>query len=186
MTTDTNTTESDRQSTDTERKTVATGGDTTTVDLQDLVDDLEAEAEDLRELKEEAEESDGVQWPPAEYGAADRPVLEVKHSAELVRADIDRFGGSEFVIQKARAGEAMRASDMVANDSLRSGDDARAHISSARKRIVQVCVQQVPANTPTTADNQLALAAFERPTFEWLHQRVENFNTYGKVDLKDF
>jgi len=185
MTNDTTTTESD-SSTNTERKTVATGGDTVTVDLQDLVEDLEDEAEALREQKAEAQKDRDVQYPPEEYAGVEYPVRKVEHSADLVRADIDRFDGSKFVIMKARAGETMRASDMVAEDSLQSGGDARAHISSAQKRLVQVCVKEVPAGTPTTADGKLAVAAFEEPTFEWLHQKIKNFNTYGQADLEGF
>lgn len=187
--TDTNdTTNSDNQSTDseTELKEIATGGDTATVDLRDLVADLEAEAEALREQKRKAETNDDVQWLPEEYAGIEYPVRRVEHSAELVRSDIDEFDGSQFVIQKARAGDTMRASDMVAEDSLKSGGDARSHISSAKKRLVQVCTQEVPPETPTTADEKLAVAAFEEPTFDWLHQKIDNFNTYGQVDLKDF
>jgi hypothetical protein len=183
MTDETTSTDS---STDTELTEVATGGDTVTVDLHDLLDDLEAEADELRDLKANAEERDDVQWPPEEYATTDRPILQVDHSADLVRADIERFGGSEFVIKKARAGETMRATDMVAGDSIKSDGDARSQVSSARKRMVQVCVEQVPPNTPTTADGQLAVTAFETPTFNWLHQKVDNFNTYGQADLEDF
>ncbi|GGO03481.1 hypothetical protein [Haloarcula pellucida] len=185
MTDNTTTTESSTNS-ETELKDVATGGDTATVDLEDLAESLEAEAEDLRELREEAKEDEDVQWPPEEYRGMQRPVLEVEHSAELVRSDIERFGGSEFVIQKARAGEIARANDLVATDSLQSDQDARANIESSKHRLVQVCVQQVPPSTPTDAKGELQTTAFEPPTFNHLHQKVKNFNRYGKLELEDF
>lgn len=189
MTDDTTTTTSDSDSSTNEEtglKNVATGGDTATVDLEDLAEDLEAEVEDLREQREAAQEDEDVEWPPAEYAGVERPILEVKHNAELVRKDIERFGGSEFVIQKARAGEVMRANDLVATDALNDDGDARAKVESSKHRLVQVCTQQVPENTPTDAKNELKTAAFEQPTFQYLHRRIKNFNKYGRVDLEDF
>lgn len=171
---------------------VATGGDTATVDLEDLVDDLEAEAAELRDLRERAQaidDSDGeddVEWPPEEYAGSADPVREVEHAADLVRSDIDDFGGSEFVVRKARAGEMTRAQDLVAADALQTDGDARANVASSRHRLVQVCVAQAPPEAPTTADGRLKTAEFEHPTFEHLYQSVDNFNTYGEVSLEDF
>lgn len=167
-------------------KEVATGGDTATVDLQDLVEDLEAEAEDLREQCEQAQDDSDVSWPPEGYAGMDRPDLELQHNADLVRNDIERFGGSEFVIRKARAGEIARANDLVAQDTMQTDGDAAAKVSASRHRLVQVCLEQVPPETPQGATGEVKTAAFETPTFNYLHDRIENFNKYGQLSVEDF
>jgi len=189
------TTDTDTGSTDSDAtQDVSTGGDTAAVDLQDLVDDYREEVERLRELKERVEGDDKesgdddeeVEWPPAEWAGVDHPIRAAKHAAELVEAEIERFGGSEFVIKKARAGEAARATDMLADGSMKNGTDPRSQIQMQEHHKVQVCVEKAPPDAPTTSDGRLNTLAFEQPTFEWLNNRVDNFNTYGEVELSDF
>jgi len=184
--TDDTTTNTESDSAASNLKDVATGGDKATVDLHDLVEDLEAEADALREQREQAQEDDDVRWPPEEYAGVERPILEVQHNADLVRSDIERFDGSEFVVQKARAGEMMRANDLVATDAINDDGDARAKVESSKHRLVQVCTVQVPQDTPTDAKGELKTSAFEQPTFRYLHRKIKNFNKYGQVDLEDF
>jgi len=187
-TTDTGSTDSDAI------QDVSTGGDTAAVDLQDLVDDYREEVERLRDLKERVEGDDEesgdddeeVEWPPAEWAGVDHPIRAAEHAAELVEAEIERFGGSEFVIKKARAGEAARATDMLADGSMKNGTDPRSQIQMQEHHKVQVCVEKAPPDAPTTSDGRLNTLAFEQPTFEWLNNRVDNFNTYGEVELSDF
>lgn len=192
-TTNTTTTESDGDSTEQtdeadspDTKSVATGGDTRTIDLQDLVDDLEAELEELRERRERAEDGEDVDWPPDEWANVDFPVRACEHSIELIKADIERLGGSEFVIKKARAGEMARAIDLIGGDVSKGNGDPMEHLSSEDHRKVQVCVERVPSGAPTTTDGRLKTPALEDPTFQHLLTCIENLNTYGVVSLDDF
>ena len=169
-----------------ELQDVATGGDTTTVDLEDLVADLEAKRDELQAQKERHEAGDDVQWPPEGWTGLDFPIQQINHSIDLVRSDIDRFGGSEFVLKKARAGEAARATDLVAQDIQASDGEPGTQIASSEHRLVQVCVERAPPDAPTQADGTLSTPAFERQTFEWLLQRVKNFNQYGVTDIDHF
>ena len=189
--TTTTTTAEDADTDDQDLTTVATGGDTTTVDLQDLADDLRDEVGRLESLKEQAEgdddeADDDVEWPPEEYAGVEFPLRAVKHRLSLVESDIERFGGSEFVLRKARAGEAARATDQTMETAARSGADPQARISQQEHNVVQVCVERVPSDAPLTADDRLDTHAMEQPTFSWLKNRVENYNTYGTTDLSDF
>jgi len=196
MTTDDTNPES--ESTDSDTKDVSTGGDTATVDLHDLLDDYREEASRLRELKKKAEgdhiedanrdeeDAEPVEWPPEEWAGVERPVKAAEHAADLVKSDIDSFSGSEFAIKKARAGEAARATDLVADDAIKADVDPRSQVQKQEHAKVQVCVERAPPDAPTTPDGRLNTLAFESPTFEWLNNRVETFNTYGEVELSDF
>jgi len=75
---------------------------------------------------------------------------------------------------------------MLADGSMKNGTDPRSQIQMQEHHKVQVCVEKAPPDAPTTSDGRLNTLAFEQPTFEWLNNRVDNFNTYGEVELSDF
>ena len=203
MADDTTTTRTDSTDTD-DLKDVATGGDTTTVDLQDLADDMREELDWLRERKEQAtdgsdetgesedggdesaEDGEDIQWPPEEYAGVEFPIRAVKHRLSLVEQEIETMDGSEFVIRKARAGEVARATDLSLEDAVETETDPRSQMSKHEHVTVQVCVEKVPPDAPLTPEGRLKTFALEAPTFKWLKTRIENFNTYGEVDLSDF
>lgn len=176
---------------DDELQSVATGGDTATVDLQDLVDDLDDQIEEFRSRKnayEKApsdEDRENVDWPPETF-PSDYPIKDLEHSRSLVEQSIEAFGGSEFVVRKARAGEAARATSLTAESCVETGSDPLSQAALSEHHIVQVCVERVPPDAPTTTDDRLDTMALENEVFEYLRQRVENFNTYGTVSIDDF
>lgn len=191
---------------------------TTTIDLQDRVDEIQARLDEIRAVlgdlkaKGDAAGEDTDPWELLEdlydganitqyvdrdgFGDGADPVaiLEaegqalVEAEAELENArddlqdDIEDWGGSEFEIVKFDAGRQGQRNDLVAGDMARSRDDSpEANQSAARLRTVQVGITSMPPDCP---DNP---RKFSAPSFNYLHGRIENLNTYGDPEgVEDF
>lgn len=180
----------------TDTDTITTGHTRATIDLQDRIDDIEQAIGGLElaldVLRGDATESDlpdgadpeellaDYDADPAEADVKDS-IRRLKHSRDLLQADVQRFGGSEFTIKKFRAGETTRVNDLVLQDTLDSNSsDPRSKLNARKLRTIQIGVTETPPEAPDKPD------AFETPTMEFLYQRIDNLNTYGEVTLEDF
>lgn len=169
--------------------TTTTGHTRITVDLQDRIDEIDEAIDHLEDARDAIEAGDDEKadelldgWgaEPTEEAVTDSK-NEIEHSRDLLEADVQRFGGSEFTVKKFRAGEVAEVNDLVVADTLADGhDDPRSKLHARKLYTIQVGVTETPPDTPDEP------ARFEPPTTEYLFQCIDNLNTYGKVSLDDF
>lgn len=164
---------------------------TTTIDVQDRLDEINQRLEDLRgeigRVESEAEDvdEDSDEWVELddqyrELRAAEQELL---HAREEVSTAIEQWGGSEFEIAKFDAGRQAERNDLVTHDMLENQSDRpEANLGASKLRTVQVGLVSTPPESPGHPSE------YPPPIFEFIYDRIENYNTYGdsEVSLEDF
>lgn len=153
-------------------------GDRVTVDLQTQIRQIE---DRQQEIKGEAEETDRN---TPEYRELEQDYEELQHSKELVQADIEQFGGSEYTLKKFTYADAGHVADLVRADAMADdeGGELMSKLSNYQLRALEVGIVSTPPDFPENGSPTL----YSPPVGQFLSDRLENLNSYGKVTVQDF
>lgn len=149
--------------------------DQQTIDLQDRVEEIESE---LARIKAEAAELD---QDSAEYRQLAEEYEELEEAKTNLESDIDEFGGNEVTIKRFKASDAGLVTDLTLADTIDDGaDDPRAKLEARKLHTIEVGVTSGPPELPDDPGE------FETPTKEFLYEKINNLNRFGRTTVEDF
>lgn len=94
---------------------------------------------------------------------------------------VKKWSGSQFEIKELTWGDQAMRNDLATGDMLQSEySDPRANQDAVKLRTVQVATVETPPDAP---DNP---REYPPVVGEWLHEKIDNLNTYGEVTMDDF
>lgn len=153
--------------------------DRITVDLEDRIREID---EAMADIRSEAADPDVDRHSEKGQELAEE-YEQLERAKQRLERDIERFGGSEWVIKRFRFGEVNQVNDMVLSDTIDDDqEDPRKKFSARKARTIQVGVVEAPPNAPADLEPR----SLEPPTGEYLYQCIDNLNEYGEVTLSDF